>query len=112
MVISSYFKTNSLVSQQINSFNEFVQSSMQELVDENSQLILEQNMQHTGKENDQAVGCCPSPLLERIRADSRGPQRRYTIKFGQIYLANPTVKEPDGAARGLKPAEARARNLT
>jgi DNA-directed RNA polymerase beta subunit len=54
-VIASYFAQHTLVSQQINSFNEFVNNTMQELVDENADLILDQNMQHTGKESDVAV---------------------------------------------------------
>jgi hypothetical protein len=54
-VIASYFAQHTLVSQQINSFNEFVNNTMQELVDENADLILDQNIQHTGKEGDVAV---------------------------------------------------------
>ncbi|CEQ40581.1 SPOSA6832_02221, partial [Sporobolomyces salmonicolor] len=44
-----------LVSQQIDSFNEFVNNTMQELVDEGGALILDQNMQHTGKAGDVTV---------------------------------------------------------
>lgn len=54
-VIASYFADKTLVSQQIDSFNEFVNNTMQELVDEGATLILDQNMQHTGKANDVTV---------------------------------------------------------
>ena len=43
MVISSFFESKGLVSQQLDSFDEFVSTTMQELVEENSQLTLDQN---------------------------------------------------------------------
>lgn len=91
-VISSFFDKKGLVRQQLDSFDEFVQNTMQELVDENSDLILDQADQHTGHESDVT--------------------RRYEIKFGQIYLSRPTVTEADGAVVPVFPQEARLRNLT
>ncbi|KAI0082095.1 DNA-dependent RNA polymerase II second largest subunit [Panus rudis PR-1116 ss-1] len=91
-VISSFFKAKGLVRQQLDSFDEFVQNTMQELVDENSDLILDQADQHTGHESDVT--------------------RRYEIKFGQIYLSRPTVTEADGSVVPVFPQEARLRNLT
>lgn len=66
-MIASYFTDKTLVSQQIDSFNEFVNNTMQELVDEGQSLILDQNMQHTGRAGDVTVRCLlslPTPLLE------------------------------------------------
>lgn len=91
-VISSFFEQKGLVRQQLDSFDEFVQNTMQELVDENSDLILDQADQHTGHETDMT--------------------RRYEIKFGQIYLSRPTVTEADGSVVPVFPQEARLRNLT
>ncbi|KAG5353664.1 DNA-dependent RNA polymerase II [Termitomyces sp. Mn162] len=91
-VISSFFEQKGLVRQQLDSFDEFVQNTMQELVDENSDLILDQADQHTGHESDMT--------------------RRYEIKFGQIYLSRPTVTEADGSVVPVFPQEARLRNLT
>ncbi|OCH86056.1 DNA-directed RNA polymerase II, subunit 2 [Obba rivulosa] len=91
-VISSFFEQKGLVRQQLDSFDEFVQNTMQELVDENSDLILDQADQHTGHEADVT--------------------RRYEIKFGQIYLSRPTVTEADGSVVPVFPQEARQRNLT
>lgn len=54
-VISSFFEDKGLVRQQLNSFDEFVQNTMQELVDENADLILDQQDQHTGSEKDATV---------------------------------------------------------
>src|ERR1700722_15351918 len=91
-IISSFFDQKGLVRQQLDSFDEFVQNTMQEFVDENSELVLDQAQQHTGHE-----------------ADS---MRRYEIKFGQIYLSRPTVTEADGSVVPVFPQEARLRNLT
>ena len=91
-IISSFFDQKGLVRQQLDSFDEFVQNTMQELVDENADLILDQADQHTGHEADVT--------------------RRYEIKFGQIYLSRPTVTETDGSVVPIFPQEARLRNLT
>ncbi|TEB38911.1 DNA-dependent RNA polymerase II second largest subunit [Coprinellus micaceus] len=91
-VITSFFDQKGLVRQQLDSFDEFVQNTMQELVDENADLILDQADQHTGHDTDMT--------------------RRYEIKFGQIYLSRPTVTEADGSVFPLFPQEARLRNLT
>ncbi|KIP10147.1 hypothetical protein PHLGIDRAFT_125799 [Phlebiopsis gigantea 11061_1 CR5-6] len=91
-IISSFFNKKGLVRQQLDSFDEFVQNTMQELVDENADLILDQADQHTGHESDVT--------------------RRYEIKFGQIYLSRPTVTEADGSVVPIFPQEARLRNLT
>lgn len=54
-VISSFFQEKGLVRQQLDSFDEFVQNTMQELVDENSDLILDQADQHSGHTKDATV---------------------------------------------------------
>ncbi|KAJ8083675.1 DNA-dependent RNA polymerase II [Marasmius tenuissimus] len=90
--ISSFFEQKGLVRQQLDSFDEFVQNTMQELVDENSDLILDQAEQFSGQQTDSS--------------------RRYEIKFGQICLSRPTVTEADGLVVPVFPQEARLRNLT
>ncbi|EJT48974.1 DNA-directed RNA polymerase II subunit RPB2 [Trichosporon asahii var. asahii CBS 2479] len=91
-VINSFFDEKGLVRQQLESFNEFVENTMQELVDENQRLTLDQHTQHTGVMGDET--------------------RRYEITFGQIYLAKVAMTEMDGQTVGLFPQEARLRNLT
>jgi DNA-directed RNA polymerase II subunit RPB2 len=91
-VITSFFDQYGLVRQQLDSFDEFVQNTMQELVDENADLILDQADQHTGTAADVT--------------------RRYEIHFGQIYLSRPTITEADGSVVPVFPQEARLRNLT
>ncbi|KZV98958.1 DNA-directed RNA polymerase II, subunit 2 [Exidia glandulosa HHB12029] len=91
-IISSFFEEKGLVRQQLDSFDEFVQNTMQELVDENHELVLHQSDQHTGQDGD--------------------GNKRYEIKFGQIYLSRPTITEADGSVTPIFPQEARLRNLT
>lgn len=91
-VITSFFDQKGLVRQQIDSFDEFVQNTMQEIVEENEKLILDQYNQYTSHKHDTT--------------------RRYEIHFGQIYLSRPTMTEADGSVTPMFPHEARLRNLT
>ena len=54
-IISSYFDGRGLVRQQLDSFNEFVENTIQEIVDENSRLTLDQYTQYSGQEGDETV---------------------------------------------------------
>ncbi|KAJ8322985.1 DNA-dependent RNA polymerase II [Batrachochytrium dendrobatidis] len=91
-VITSFFNEKGLVRQQLDSFDEFIQNTMQDIVDENAQLLLQTTTQHTGQENDMT--------------------KQYVIHFGQIYLSKPTMTESDGSTASMFPHEARLRNLT
>lgn len=90
-VISAYFEEKGLVRQQLDSFNEFIQNTMQELVDETPDIVLMPESQHTG-------------LSEEIPS-------RITIHFGQIYLSKPSIGS-NGIMQGVLPNEARLRDLT
>jgi DNA-directed RNA polymerase II subunit RPB2 len=54
-VIASFFERRGLVRQQLDSFNEFINSGMQDIIEDSGDLNLEQHEQHTGNETDQAV---------------------------------------------------------
>ncbi|RID50311.1 hypothetical protein BRARA_H01050 [Brassica rapa] len=83
-VISAYFEEKGLVRQQLDSFDEFIQNTMQEIVDESSDVEIRAESQHNpGHQPDFA-------------------ERNYNISFGQIYLKTAT----------LFPKAARLRNLT
>ncbi|KAJ1960328.1 DNA-dependent RNA polymerase II [Dipsacomyces acuminosporus] len=90
-VITRYFDENGLVREQIASFNEFIENTLQEIVDENRTLVLQTSIQ--GKQRQEVF-------------------KRYRIEFGQVYLAQPTFTEKDGSSNPLHPQEARLRNLT
>lgn len=92
-VISSFFESKGLVSQQLDSFDEFVMTTMQELVEENAHLILDQN--NPAAMDDETIAA-----------------RRYEIKFGTILLSRPAMTEGDGTTSMMLPQEARLRNLT
>ncbi|KAI4125413.1 MAG: hypothetical protein LQ347_005389 [Umbilicaria vellea] len=93
-VISAFFETKGLVSQQLDSFDEFVTTTMQELVEENSLLTLDQNAPQSDDDSDPIV------------------LRRYEIKFGTVLLSRPAMTEGDGSTSMMLPQEARNRNLT
>lgn len=55
-VIASFFERRGLVRQQLDSFNEFINNTIQDIVEDSGDLNLEQHEQHTGNETDQSVG--------------------------------------------------------
>lgn len=91
-VILSFFHQKGLVSQQLDSFDEFIESTIQELVWEDSHLILDQPAQHTSEDQYE--------------------NKRFEINFGKIYISKPTQTEGDGTTHPMFPQEARLRNLT
>lgn len=92
-VISSFFETKGLVSQQTDSFDEFTQTTIQDLVNEYSTITLDQPNP-------------PAPPGQSIA------MRRYEIKFGSVMVSRPTISETDGTVTSLLPYECRDRNLT
>jgi DNA-directed RNA polymerase II subunit RPB2 len=92
IVISSYFEEKGLVRQQLDSFDEFIQMSVQRIVTEASAIDLIAESQHRTMEAETPT--------------------RYQVKFDQIYLSKPTHWEKDGAPVPMMPNEARLRNLT
>ncbi|KAH6785548.1 hypothetical protein C2S51_038003 [Perilla frutescens var. frutescens] len=93
-VISSYFEEKGLVRQQLDSFDEFIQNTMQEIVDESAHIEIRPESQHNPGRS--------SEFTETI----------YRISFGQIYLSKPMMTESDGETNTLYPKAARLRNLT
>lgn len=92
-VISSFFESKGLVSQQTASFDEFTQVTIQDLINEYQTISLDQPNP-------------PSPPDKHIAL------RRYEIKFGSVVVSRPTISETDGTATSLLPYECRDRNLT
>ncbi|KAL9669592.1 hypothetical protein QQ045_007139 [Rhodiola kirilowii] len=93
-VISAYFEDKGLVRQQLDSFDEFIQNTMQEIVEESADIEIKPESQHNpGQQSD---------FAETV----------YKIRFGQIYLSKPMMTESDGETATLFPKAARLRNLT
>jgi len=99
-VISAYFEEKGLVRQQLDSFDEFIQNTMQELVDESHDIVEKVPENHDPGQQQSAI------------------QSRISIAFGQIYLSRPTLSETEtnrtapGTTTALLPNEARLRNIT
>ncbi|KAK4818230.1 hypothetical protein QYF61_008720 [Mycteria americana] len=114
IVISSYFDEKGLVRQQLDSFDEFIQMSVQRIVEDAPPIDLQAEAQHaTGEVEEPSIGQ-KYELLESMRyvAKFSDSQPRYLLKFEQIYLSKPTHWERDGAPSPMMPNEARLRNLT
>lgn len=91
-VISSYFEEKGLVRQQLDSFDEFIQNTMQELVDDSRHIrITPESQYNPGQKQSDTI---------------------YQVNFGQIYLSKPTMTESDTSTSVMFPHEARLRNLT
>ncbi|KAI9500454.1 DNA-dependent RNA polymerase II [Coemansia spiralis] len=90
-LITRYFDEHGLVRQQIDSFNNFIEHTLQEIVDENRYLVIE------------------TVVPGRQGQDMH---RRYHIEFGQVFIDLPSNTESDGQLDKLCPQEARLRNLT
>ncbi|KAH0131521.1 putative DNA-directed RNA polymerase II subunit RPB2, partial [Aureobasidium melanogenum] len=93
-VIQSFFDSKGLVSQQLDSFDEFAGTSMQDIVTEQGRIVIDQNAPQDDNEVDPIV------------------KRRYEIEFGNITISQAAITEGDGSTRPLYPNEARLRNLT
>jgi len=81
-VISAYFEKQSLIQQQIESYNVFVETGIQKVIDS-------------------------FPLITAENDD-----KKCIIKFGKISLSQPTFTESDGLTSNILPHDARMRNLT
>jgi len=101
-VISAYFEEKGLVRQQLDSFDEFIQNTMQELVDDSGDIRVSPEEQHLVGYNQEEVEA----------AAQSGVKRVFEIHFGQVYLSKPTTVEKDGTVTNIFPHEARLRNMT
>eukprot|EP00729_Bicosta_minor_P016207 gene16207-22381_t len=91
-VIDSYFEEKGLVRQQLDSFNEFIDLSIQQIVKDTPSMKLDCLSQHLSNEKDDGY--------------------QMEIKFDQIYLSKPVHDEEDGVSMAMMPNFARLRGLT
>jgi len=81
-VMKAFFAEEGLVKQHLDSYNDFVQNTLQQIIDEIKGITIEV------------------------------PDHVFNIKFGTIEVREPRVVEVDGTVRKVYPREARIRNLT
>ena len=94
VVITSFFEEHGLVSQQIGSFNQFLESNIQDIVNENKELVI-----------------IPDSKYLPDRKSTGGT--RYEVVFGQLHVSSyPYFSEKDQQYKKIFPNEARIRNLT
>jgi DNA-directed RNA polymerase II subunit RPB2 len=91
-IVTCYFDKKGLVGQQLDSFDEFIGTKIQELVDD-----------------AEAVEVTPMNQYDNstVREDCK-----YVIKFGQIYVSKPTTTDVNNRQSPVWPAVARMRNMT
>ena len=94
VVITSFFEQHGLVSQQIGSFNQFLETNIQEIVNENKEIVI-----------------IPDSKYLPDKKSTGGT--RYEVVFGQLHVSEyPFYFEKDGQFKRIFPNEARIRNLT
>jgi len=96
-VIDAYFEENNLVKQQLDSFNLFIEYTIQEIVNDLSPIIIY-------KEESNIPG------FDEIDEDEE--KFEFHFFFEQVYLCKPVVNEVDESNHIMYPREARLRNLT
>jgi DNA-directed RNA polymerase II subunit RPB2 len=92
-VIDAYFEKKGLVRQQIDSFNEFIDISLQEVVDDSGKFTVD-------APNQFGMGQDHSKKLRAL------------VAFQQVFVTRPTFTEADGSVNPITPQQARLRNLT
>jgi len=92
-VIDAYFKEKGLVKQQIESFDEFIEVTMQQIIDDSPSFTIE-------APNQFGLG------------QDHGKKLRARVEFEQLYIVKPTFHENDGEQTNITPQQARLRNLT
>jgi len=95
-VIQAFFDHKGLVSQQLDSFDEFASTTMQEIVSDTPPIVIDSNIATEPDEDDDA------PIIKR----------RFQIEFKDLTMSTPAMTESDGSTRHMLPHEARLRNLT
>jgi DNA-directed RNA polymerase II subunit RPB2 len=94
VVISSFFEKHGLVSQQIGSFNQFLESNIQEIINENKEILI-------------------IPDIKFGPNQREASKFKYEVVFGQLHISHkPYFKEKDDKYEPIFPNEARIRNLT
>ncbi|OEH75128.1 DNA-directed RNA polymerase II subunit [Cyclospora cayetanensis] len=92
-VVGSFFEGKGLVSQQVESFNDFASYKLQEIIDAHPPIEIRPSPQYRPEED--------------VELDVR-----YRLKFGQLSLNRPAAQEKEGLQKNLWPQESRTRNLT
>lgn len=107
-VIKAYFKQHGLVSQQISSFNRFINISLQDIITENGEIQIEIQPQYlVSKFIYKTHFLLDKPMVDTDKLIV------WEVKFGQASVnSSPRITEEDEKYGAVFPHEARMRNLT
>ena len=104
-LIHSYFSENNIASQQINSFNKFIETDIQELVKENNKIIIK-------KEDLEKKRTQSSKKSQKEKEKKKDEDdEKYEITFGKIDLYEYKEEGEYNNQEIIFPNEARIRNL-
>ena len=84
-LIAAYFRDHDLSNASIESYNHFVEKSMQEIIDNIGDIV-------------------PTIIPQEVES--------FVIKLKKVWVEKPSIIEADGSKRDVYPAECRLRNLT
>ncbi len=84
-LLNSYFRDNSIIKADIESFNNFVDKELQAILDENREI---------------------EPTIIPVNVDE------FKIRLEKVWVTRPEITEADGSKRVIYPAEARIRKLS
>ncbi len=85
ILISKFFREQSLVDSNLESFNNFIEKELQNILNENKEII-------------------PTIIPHNVED--------YKIKLDRIWITKPEITEADGSKRKIYPMEARLRKIT
>ncbi|EME45885.1 hypothetical protein DOTSEDRAFT_42537 [Dothistroma septosporum NZE10] len=94
-VIHSFFDAKGLVSQQLDSFDEFASTTMQEIVSETAPIVIDQNIASEDEGSNM-------PIIKK----------RIELHLQDVTISQAAMTDGDGVTRALFPHESRLRNLT
>ena len=85
-VVSSFFVKHGLVSQQIGSFNQFLETNIQEIVYENQEIVITPEKKYAPNEKSES-------------------EFKYVLMFGQLHISHlPYFKEKDDQYNNIFPS--------
>ncbi|CAG8502751.1 5805_t:CDS:10, partial [Diversispora eburnea] len=94
-VISSFFHDKGLVRQQLDSFDEFVQNTMQEIVDENKNLVLQTVSGTQGGDVYLSKPTMTEADEETLTADPRLPENQIKTTLNEMFDENSLEYDPE-----------------
>ena len=118
-MIAAYFEDKGLVRQQLSSFDDFINDSLDQIVEQSPAINIKPERQYVGQ--DDAI----TDEVREHRLDSQSltifylcspqwmsEQKEFRIGFGKLSLCKPKVTDSDGTFTNIYPNEARLCDAT